>query len=115
MTIYIDQDFQCHVENDGTMIAVETDFFDGKCASYIEGYRYIPDGYSWTNQSGVTFDGEMIAPWQDIRDLKIMQLEYEAEKNQERDAELTAQNAELTELNEMLTSCVLEMSEIVYA
>jgi len=30
-TIYIDSDFKCHVSNDDTMRAVETDFFDGKC------------------------------------------------------------------------------------
>ena len=26
-TIYLDSDFKCHVSNDGTMLAVETDFF----------------------------------------------------------------------------------------
>ena len=36
-TIYIDADFKCHVTNDGTMAAVETDFFDGKCDAYVEG------------------------------------------------------------------------------
>ena len=39
-TIYIDSDYRCHVTNDGTMNAVETDFFDGKCDTYVEGYRY---------------------------------------------------------------------------
>ena len=39
-TIYIDSDYSCHVTNDGTMNAVETDFFDGKCDTYVEGYRY---------------------------------------------------------------------------
>ena len=28
-TIYIDSDFKCHLVDDGTMTAVETDFFDG--------------------------------------------------------------------------------------
>lgn len=36
--IYIDLDFKCHVTNDGTMTAVETDFFDGKCDAFIEGF-----------------------------------------------------------------------------
>jgi hypothetical protein len=35
-TIYIDSDFKCHVTNDGTMKAVETEFFDGNCG-YTEG------------------------------------------------------------------------------
>lgn len=39
-TIYIDSDFKCHASNDGTMTAVETDFFDGKCDAYIEGFYY---------------------------------------------------------------------------
>ena len=29
--IYIDNGFKCHVTDDGTMTAIETDFFDGKC------------------------------------------------------------------------------------
>ena len=38
-TIYIDENFKCHLDNDGTMITVETDFFDGKCKAFIEGYN----------------------------------------------------------------------------
>ena len=54
-TIYIGSDFKCHVSNDGTMAAVETDFFDGKCDAFIEGYRFIPSGESWTRSDGVVF------------------------------------------------------------
>ena len=39
-TIYIDSDYRCHPVNDGTMTAVETDFFNGKCDTFIEGYCY---------------------------------------------------------------------------
>lgn len=39
-TIYVDSDFKCHVANADGMTAVETDFFDGKCDAYIEGYCY---------------------------------------------------------------------------
>ena len=39
-TIYIDSNYRCHVTNDGTMNAVETDFFDGKCDTFVEGYCY---------------------------------------------------------------------------
>ena len=41
MTIYLDSDFRCHLVDDGTRSPIETDAFDGKCASYIEGYRYV--------------------------------------------------------------------------
>ena len=40
MTIYIDNNYKCHMSNDGTMQEIETDLFDGKCDSYIEGYCY---------------------------------------------------------------------------
>ena len=78
MRIYIDNDFKCHVSDpDGTLTTVETDFFDGKCPAYIEGYRYIPAGESWTRPDGVVFGGEMIAPWRDWRTLDAAQREYE--------------------------------------
>ena len=77
MTIYIDSEFKCHTTNDGTMTSVETDFFDGKCATFIEGYRFVPDGESWTRSDGETFTGEMIAPWTDYILLEVAQLQYE--------------------------------------
>lgn len=80
MTIYIDSDYKCHVSDDGTMTHVETDFFDGKCDAFIEGYRYVPSGCTWTRSDGEVFRGEMIAPWQDIRELRLAQLEYENEQ-----------------------------------
>ena len=64
-TIYIDSDFKCHVTDDGTMTAVATEFFDGKCDTFIEGYRFVPPGESWTRADGKVFHGEMITPWKD--------------------------------------------------
>ena len=81
MTIYIDNDYRCHVSDpDGTMAAVETDAFDGKCAPYIEGYRFVPAGATWTRPDGVTFSGEMVAPWKDWRTLDAAQRAYEREQ-----------------------------------
>ena len=76
-TIYIDGDFKCQSSNDGTMIAVETDFFDEKCASFVEGYRFVPAGETWTREDGQLFRGEMIAPWKDYSTLEAAQQEYE--------------------------------------
>lgn len=76
-TIYIDSDFKCHVTDDGTMKAVETSFFDGKCDAFIEGYRYVPAGESWTRSDDVVFTGEMIAPWKDYSELDAAQRTYE--------------------------------------
>ena len=81
-TIYIDADFKCHVSDDGTMTAVETDFFDGKCAAYIEGYRFVPAGSVWTRQDGVVFPGEMIAPHTNYSILAAAQAQYEADTAQ---------------------------------
>ena len=62
MIIYLDSDFRCHLTDDGTMQAVETDAFDGKEKAYIEGFRFVPDGQIWTRADGVQFRGLMIAP-----------------------------------------------------
>ena len=79
MIVYIDSDFKCHITDDGTMTAVETDFFDGKCDAYIEGYRFIPFGSSWTREDGETFAGESISPWKDYAELDEAQRNYEQE------------------------------------
>lgn len=64
--IYIDSDNKCHVTNDGTMTAVETDFFDGKCDVFVEGYCCE------TGESGT-----VIYPWKDYAELDAAQREYE--------------------------------------
>ena len=46
MKIYIDSEYCCHTINpDGVFQEIETDFFDGKCDDFIEGYltREIED------------------------------------------------------------------------
>lgn len=77
MTIYIDQDFRCHTSLGEGLTAVETDFFDGKCRQYIEGYRFVPSGESWVREDGEVFTGEMIAPAEDSRILEAAQAAYE--------------------------------------
>lgn len=88
MTIYIDTDFRCHITDDGTMTAVETDAFDGKCTAYIEGYRFVPSGETWTREDGVLFSGEMIAPWKPWSELDAAQREYEREQYEDMRAAL---------------------------
>ena len=65
-TIYIDADNKCHIRNDGTMTAVETDSFDGKCDAYIEGHCYE-----------VKENGTYIYPWKPCDELEAAQREYE--------------------------------------
>lgn len=79
-TIYLDSDFRCHLTNDGTMTAIETDAFDGKANAYIEGYRYIPEGQTWTRSDGVIFQGLMISPAENYSSLKKAQEQYELDE-----------------------------------
>lgn len=76
-TIYLDSDFKCHIVNDGTMMPIETDVFDGKCDAFIEGYRYVPAGETWIRSDGEVFEGEMISPWKDYAELDAAQREHE--------------------------------------
>lgn len=65
-TIYVDSLSHCHRIDDGTMTAVETDFFIGKCDAWVEGYCYdTSKGYV------------QIYPWKDIAELDNAQREYE--------------------------------------
>lgn len=87
MKIFVDSDYKCHLTNDGTMTAVEADFFNGKCSSFVEGYRFIPSGEVWTRSDGVQFEGEMISPWKDYNILAAYQEQYEAMLEELQDAD----------------------------
>ncbi len=79
-TIYIDSDFKCHTAAADGLEPIETDFFNGKCDAYIEGYRFIPAGETWTRADGVQFTGEMLSPWKDYATLERAQNEYEKQQ-----------------------------------
>lgn len=65
-TIYIDSLYHCHRTNDGTMKAVETDFFDGKCDEYVKGFCYdTSKGYT------------AVYPWKPYSELAAAQAQYE--------------------------------------
>ena len=86
MIVYIDSEFLCHISNTGGLTPVETTAFDGKCSRYIEGYRFIPAGQSWTRSDGVVFTGEMVAPAEDSRILEAAQAAYEQAQAENADA-----------------------------
>ncbi len=77
------------------MTAVTTDVFDGKCDAYIEGYRFVPSGETWTREDGVAFSGEMIAPWRPWAELDVAQREYEREQIAQYESALTEIEAAL--------------------
>lgn len=94
-TIYIDKDYKCHISDDGTMTAVETDFFDGKCSQYIEGYRYVPAGETWVREDGTAFPGEMITTWKPLQELNAAQRDYERQQLADYEQALTEIEAAL--------------------
>ena len=95
MLIYIDTNYECHVTDDGTMTAVETDAFDGMCTEYIEGYRFVPAEQTWTRDDGVAFAGEMISPWRNWAELDAAQREYERQQLAQYESALTEIEAAL--------------------
>ena len=77
MKIYIDSEYKCHALPGEGLREFDVPFFDGKCQTFIEGYRYVPSGERWVKPNGEFFRGEMISPWKNYTELYIAQLEYE--------------------------------------
>lgn len=78
MKIYIDSECKCHTTNPhGAFREFDLSFFNSKCQAYIEGYRYCPNGESYTREDGEVFHGECIVPWKDYAELDAAQREYE--------------------------------------
>ena len=88
MKIYIDKEYKCHTSNDETLTSYEYDFFDDKCDTFIEGYRYIPKGETWVRTDGITFKGEKAFPWKNFSELDAAQREYEQAKLAQYEQEL---------------------------
>ena len=89
MTIYIDSEYKCYTSPADGLTAVETDAFDGKCRRYIEGYRFVPAGQSWTREDGQVFTGELVTPWRPYEILAERQAIYE-EAQDKATAEMAA-------------------------
>lgn len=78
MKVYIDSDCKCHAaREEETWEEAALGFFDGKCQEYIEGFRFVPEGRTWTREDGEVFRGEMIAPWKNYEQLAACQAVYE--------------------------------------
>lgn len=95
MTIYIDNDYKCYVSAADGRRAIETDAFNGKCAEWIESFRFVPAGETWTRGDGEVFKGEMAAPWKDLGSAYAAQTAYAAAQNTQYEAALTEIEAAL--------------------
>lgn len=80
MQFYLDSDFRVHLhqstENDRLAWDDLDGMFEGKCEAYINGYRVVPVGHTWTQMDGVTITGLMIAPAVDAAILDAAQTTY---------------------------------------
>ena len=95
MTIYIDDDYKCHVSNAEGRRAVETNFFDGKCPEWIESFHFVPAGETWVKENGEMFRGEMVSPWKDLGEAYAAQAAYVTAQNAQYEAALTEIEAAL--------------------
>ena len=75
MTIYIDSGYKCYVSASDGRRAIETNDFDGKCPEWIESYRFVPEGETWTREDGEVFTN-MAAPWKDLSEAYVAQAAY---------------------------------------
>ena len=95
ITIYVDADYRGYIVPASDRNPVETDMFDGKCQAYIEGYRFVPAGESWTRQDGEVFHGELVFPWKDWQELDAAQRKYERELLEDYEQALSEIEAKL--------------------
>ena len=89
MTIYIDSDYKCYVSAAEGRRAIETNEFDGKCLEWIESFRFVPAGETWTRGDGEVFTN-MSAPWKDLGEAYAAQTAYVTAQNAQYEAALTA-------------------------
>lgn len=95
MTIYIGSDYKCHVSAAEGRRAIETDAFNGKCAEWIESFRFVPAGETWVKENGEMFRGEMVSPWKDLGEAYAAQAAYVTARNAQYEAALAEIEAAL--------------------
>ena len=96
MLVYIDSDYKCYTAEAEGRRAIETDAFNGKCPEWIESYRFVPEGETWTREDGEEFAGaEMISPWKDLGNAYAAQAAYVIAQNAQYEAALAEIEAAL--------------------
>lgn len=78
-TVYLDESFMCHLNDDGNCHPWETDMFDSMCGGAIECYRHITEGETWTNPKGRVYYGPFT---QAVMLPDAIQYQYEVDKMQ---------------------------------
>ena len=73
-TIYLDSNYMCHINNNGTRQKIVTDVFDSMCEKAIECYRFIPEGQVWKKTKAITLRGPFI---QAVAESNLIQQQHE--------------------------------------
>lgn len=81
MTIYIDRNNRCHLDPAPDRTQIKTDFFEGKCQEFVEGYCFRPDGGKIALPDGTELDSGAIYPWKPYEQLAQYQAIYERSGN----------------------------------
>lgn len=76
-TVYLDSDYRVHLTQTGNLMPYITNVFDGKCDTYVEGYRIVPEGAVWTRDDGIEFVGPMVAAAASFGETFSVQKQYE--------------------------------------
>ena len=77
MLVFIDKDYKCHTKNLANYRLVNVPYFDGKCETFIEGFRYIPNGEKYKKETGEIITGKALLPFKDLILLETIQRLYE--------------------------------------
>lgn len=57
MKVYVDLEYSCFAQKSEGLREVESDFFDGKCNTLIECFKFVPAGESYTDEHGLLHSG----------------------------------------------------------
>ena len=100
-TVYLDSDFKCHVDPILGGMTYETDFFDNKSDVFINGYRIVPEGWSWLRSDGVVFSGLMISPAVNSNYLTGAQTQFEEDNKNMMALDDVAELVEMVYLDDL--------------
>ena len=76
---YLDKEFRLHLEQKEDFLSWEDKdgFFEQKSATFIEGYRVIPEGKTWKDKNGTIYYGLTISAAVDYSTLTKAQSEMD--------------------------------------
>lgn len=78
--IYLDNNFMCHIINDGTMKQIQTNIFDNCCDDIIKLCRYIPENENYILPNSEILWGPFIQFTAPSSITNIIQQQYEIDE-----------------------------------